>query len=254
MIEYKEIFNTRGHLYNEASSMCPGARESERIALIKLLNPKPGETIVDAPSGGGYLAEGLRKQCGNTINIICIEPAEHFAAAIDPAFRILLEPIDAITSLENQCLDAVSSLAGLHHFVDKRPTYREWKRLIRPGGRIAVADVATNTGTANFLNTFVDEFTPGGHQGLFFPEGEWTEQLSECGFIDINEELCSVPWIFENADQMVSFCRSLFGIQKAHPGAIKEALHHYIGVEPMNNGSVQIMWELRYVIAYTPHI
>ncbi len=249
MTDYKDIFNARGHLYNEATTMCPGAREAERIALINLLNPSTGETIIDVPAGGGYLADGIRKQFGDKVTVICVEPAEQFSAAIDPFFRVILEPANAVTSLESKSLDAVVSLAGLHHIADKRPIYREWHRLVRPGGRIAVADVACGTGTADFLNIFVDEFVPGGHDGMFFSEGEWTEQLTECGFSHVEEELRTVPWVYTSEDQMIDFCISLFNLQKANREQVSEAIHHYIGVETENRGGIRMMWQLRYARA-----
>ncbi len=249
MTDYKDIFNARGHLYNEATMMCPGAREAERITLINLLKPKAGETIIDVPAGGGYLADGIRKQFGDEVIVICVEPAEQFSKAIDPFFRVILEPADAVTSLEDKSLDAVASLAGLHHIADKRPIYREWHRLLRPDGRIAVADVASNTGTADFLNIFVDEFVPGGHNGMFFAEDEWIEQLTECGFSHVEEELRSIPWVYDSEDQMIDFCISLFSLQKASREQVREAIRHYIGVESENNGSVRMMWQLRYARA-----
>jgi len=45
---YTDIFDARGHLYNEAGSKCPQARERERAALLDLLQPVAGEVICDA--------------------------------------------------------------------------------------------------------------------------------------------------------------------------------------------------------------
>ncbi len=49
---YEDIFDARGHLYNEAVSQCPGAREAERAALLDRLDARLGQVIGDAPAGG----------------------------------------------------------------------------------------------------------------------------------------------------------------------------------------------------------
>lgn len=245
---YEEIFNARGHLYNEAGSKCPEAREAERAALLDLLAPKAGETIVDAPAGGGYVAEGLRRRLGDAVRVICIEPAERFGAAIQPEFERRHEPLER-TSLASGSVDAVASLAGLHHFRNKRPVYCEWHRILKPGGRLVVADVQVDTPTAEFLNGFVHSHTPGGHEGIFVQPGEWSRELEDAGFAVVSEELLAVPWRFPDALALEIFCHRLFGVTKADPVSTGRAIAEILGTAPDGAGGCQMAWQLRYVCA-----
>ena len=245
---YEDIFDARGHLYNEAVSRCPGAREAERAALLDRLDARPGQVIGDAPAGGGYVADGIRIRHRDSVEIVCIEPARRFGAAINPVFRVLHDSLDK-TRLESGALDGVASLAGLHHFEVKDPVYVEWARLIRSGGRLAVADVEEGTRTGEFLNTFVDAHTPGGHKGVFLHEGEFSERLTAAGFASVQEERLAVPWLFSDKGAMAEFCSGLFGIQSAGLDEVESALRGIVGVDESEDGSCRLRWELRYATA-----
>ena len=254
MPEYTEIFNQRGHLYNEAVSLYPYAREAERRELIERLQPLTGERIVDAPAGGGYLAEGLKAYSEDTVDIVCVEPSARFAEAMGSEYALLNEPLDNIASLAPNSVDAIASLVGLHHFQDKRPIYREWQSLIRPGGRLVIADVEANTATANFLNIFVDANTEGGHDGIFFHPGEWTEQLSDVGFVSVEEACVEVPWLFPDITAMTTFCSSLFALKAMPAETLQAALSDYLGYETRPDCSIMLNWQLRYARAVCSEI
>lgn len=247
--DYTQIFNNRGHEYNAAMSSDPGARTAERTAILNLLDAQAGEIIADTPAGGGYVADGLREKLGDQIEVICIEPAKQFGAAINRYFRVLQEPIDEV-SLPAASLDGITSLAGLHHFAEKDCVYREWARLIKPGGRVVVADVEIGTGTAEFLNSFVHEYTPGGHVGTFFEASEFTAGLTNAGFSNVQEQRKSVPWSFADSSAMVRFCRTLFSINAATPEQVEYALNELVGVKCSDQRSCDLQWELRYAQAW----
>jgi SAM-dependent methyltransferase len=214
MFDYQTIFEQRGNLYNRATRACPDARAQERQLLLERLALRAGLTVCDAPAGGGYVAEGLALR--NGIDVICVEPSRAFAGDIDRRFPTVVSALDDI-ALPPAAVDRVASLAGLHHLPRKDAFFREAARILRRGGRIAVADVLVDTPPALFLNGTVHRLSETGHQGTFLAPGELTRLLEDAGFVDVREEHCEYTWRFPDAATMVAYCADLFGLTRAEP-------------------------------------
>ncbi|MDA1075978.1 MAG: class I SAM-dependent methyltransferase [Proteobacteria bacterium] len=240
---YKQTFDARAGTYNEATRRYPDARENERKALLDLLDLKPGDRVCDTPAGGGFVADGITRDYGDAVKVVCVEPSAVFSEVIGTRFEVYNAPVEA-TGLTSGSFNAVASLAGLHHVEDRQPIFSEWQRLLVAGGVVAVADAASGTGTAAFLNSFLDRYTPGGHKGIFFDAGEFTHGLERAGFEEVTEVLTSVPWTFRCVDDMVDFCTRLFDV-KAGRCEVATALNDTVGIVSTDSG-VALQWELMY--------
>lgn len=243
-MDYKGIFDQRGDSYNTAGAAYPQARAAERDLLVDWLDPQAGDLICDAPAGGGYLAQGLVERCADT-KVICVEPSKVFSSAIPGGFQVINLPLDEMRLATGLCT-AVGSLAGLHHLTDRTGVFREWRRILGPRGRLAVADVATGTGAAEFLNGFVDRYVPGGHKGMFFTPGDLSELMSLNGFTDVHERRAAVPWHFDSERSLVDFCRQLFGVQRAPQQDLLKVLVECVGISSAEGGSILLNWELQF--------
>ena len=250
-MNYRDIFQQRGHLYNEAHGIAPHARDAEAAMLIQWLQPKPGETIVVTSAGGGYdscrIAEYLAPE---SATIICVEPSERFSSLIPDTFQVHNVPLDRIPIPDAQA-DAVINLAALHHCENRDELFNEWGRLLKPGGRIILADVEAGSSNGAFLNTVVDRFTPGGHEGIFLVPGELQHWFEGKGYLHCEEKLESYQWIFQHQEEMVRFSHSLFGMEQANDEQILEGISRYLGVLQLNSGSqVAYPWSLRFFRAF----
>ena len=252
MNDYQQVFDARGHLYNDAMSESPGARERERAALLALVNLRPGLHIMDAPAGGGFVADGAQALTGGRAAILCVEPSRRFSAPIGARFPVLNCPLHAVP-LPDASIDVILSLAGLHHIGERWRIFREWARLLRPGGQLAVADVAKETGTARFLNGFVATHTPGGHDGQFISEDEFSTGLTEAGLRVATDRLENVPWQFADRTALGRFCHTLFGTTGASTAEVAAALEHDVGVDEQADGGLLLRWQLRYALAHRAH-
>lgn len=245
ILDYETIFDYRGESYNNAIAKHPNARHFERQALIDLIHFTPASHLLDAPAGGGYVASGIREQIGPGHTITCIEPAANFARGITHAFNIINGPIDQIP-LDDGSVDIIASLSGLHHIENRAGVFLEWARVLKSGGQIAVADVAEGSGVDQFLNIFVDKYTPQGHEGIFFPKGELSRHLTDNGFNVSSESITAVPWVFSTEQDMAEFCIALFYLQNVEKDEVLENLEKHVGIDRSANGEVAIKWSLCY--------
>ena len=249
-LDYTDIFDFRGAHYNRACRDYPMARLLERTALLSRLDLSDKTSFCDVPAGGGYLADGV-EELQRSIAISCIEPSAHFGQMIDSSFTTVNCPVDSIP-LADRSFDAIGSLAGLHHIANRRPVFKEWIRLLKAGGELAVADVALGSLTGDFLNGFVDCHTPQGHDGIFFAAGEFTELMQEQGLEDCNEEVVTLYWQFEQREGAASFCKDLFYLTTVEVEDVAIQLDK-LGLHfSETNNQWQLSWELIYAKGKKP--
>ncbi|CAH0991323.1 hypothetical protein SIN8267_01426 [Sinobacterium norvegicum] len=250
-LDYQQIFDVRGESYNRACIEHPQAREEERQQLIRRLHLPADGVFCDAPAGGGYLSDGVNQQRGD-ITVYCIEPSTQFSEQINPGFNVLHNQLDSI-QLPGRSLDALGSLAGLHHIVDRRPVFKTWQQLLKPDGVLAVADVELGSDVGKFLNGFVDRYTPDGHDGYFFRDGEFSELMLHQGLIDVEECFEPLHWQFNNQREAASFCRDLFFLQGISLQDIALALEQELGLcRALESDEWLLPWGLRYARGCKP--
>lgn len=247
---YLTTFEARGDLYNEASRIEPRAREVERALLIERLRLAPGLRVLDAPAGGGFLADGLRAQWPDLDRVICVEPSLRFAQGLAPVHERFVAPLHALP-LPEASVDRVGSLAGLHHMEDKPPFFAEALRVLRPGGVFALADVMQGTPVAAFLNGPVDRWTHTGHDGRFLQEGDASAWLRAAGFVEVVECHLACPWHFGSLGAMARYCRLLFGMVRADEETVAQDLVSHFRVECDVQGA-RLPWSLVYAVGVKP--
>jgi tRNA (cmo5U34)-methyltransferase len=96
---------------------------------------------------------------------------------IDAVEAFLLKPEDDY-ALQGT-YDLITSSMTLHHIQDLAPLFQQFRQHLRPGGRIALADLDTEDGT--FHESAADVF----HLG--FERGAIKALLAEAGFVELED-------------------------------------------------------------------
>ena len=236
---YSEIFEQRGAAYHGAMAACPHARDAEFRAVLEPLAGREG-LLCDMPSGGGYLAAHLAPG----LRYIGVDPSEDFVRACPAGIDCVRADITQVP-LADGVVDCIVSLAALHHEPDLPAVFREMRRLLKPGGRAVICDVAAGTPPATFLNGFVDANNPMGHDGRFL-DGATAGLIEAQGFAVVDDRLAEVPWAFASLAEAGEFCRHLFWMPILDAEAVAEAMDREIGFDMVDGP--RLRWVLRRIV------
>lgn len=225
--EYADIFSERGYLYNAAMALAKTARDREFSQLFSKHSFVDGERIIDAPSGGAYLQDFLKRTLpGRPVEIINLEFTPGFSDRPE-----LVNPYGTWPVMP-QWADRSICLAASHHIQNLERLLNNFYEHTRPGGSIHLADVKPGGGISKFLDGFVNEHTSTGHRGIYrsFHNFEWPSWMKiEC----IETRPC--PWRFHSKQQMLDFCHKLFGLNQSAKPKLYGTLEELVGITEKDN-------------------
>ncbi len=238
---YAEIFEKRASEYHFAMKRWPMARAAEFQSVLEPLDHVADGLVCDMPSGGGYLAGHLRPG----LDYVAVDPASGFFVEWQKPRRRLTAKITSVPLAEGS-VDHIVSLAGLHHEPSLPAVFAEMRRLLRPGGRLVIADAAMETPPARFLNGFVAANNPMGHDGRFLDD-RTAGLLQRAGFALLSEAQVPVPWVFDDLEAAGEFGRHLFGLASLSASAVAEALSRHIGFDTVD-ARPSLRWTLYRIV------
>ena len=111
------------------------------VRICRQLNLRPGQRVLEVGTGTGIHAATLMRLCS----------IEYFGADLSDAMlsvarrrlgggvQLLAAPAERLP-LESECFDAVFCSGTLHHVADRARAVSEMSRVVKVGGRVAVAE------------------------------------------------------------------------------------------------------------------
>ena len=242
---YESIFNRRGEAYHRAMQLVPAARRKEFSLALDQIGLRPGAVLCDVPSGGGYLVCNLPPEL--EVRLVAIDPSWVFAKTWeDKRVEWCLAPLHQLP-IKDARVDALVSIAGLHHTDDRPPVLREMRRVLRHGGTLCILEVPVGAITDRFLNGFVHDHNSMGHEGRFVDD-RFRVELADAGFRIETDELCRYTWDFTDEAEMIEFMRLMFWLDRATPESIHAAVKNDLGLAVDGDGC-RVNWELQRIIA-----
>jgi SAM-dependent methyltransferase len=228
----------------------PDARNNERDTLLEYVALRPGMTVLDIQSAGGYLSDEIDRRMGGVGTVVCVEPNPALRARLKPHYVKYDDAVEDFRSVADNSMDVSLGLVGLHHSNSHRDTISEAFRVTKPGGEFAVCDVPYEGRLADWLNVFVARHCPSGHDGNFPKAGSVAQLSRDAGFVEVIEELRSVPWKFNRRADVAPFFRGLFGLD-LDVASIEAALDDYFVIRE-DDGVCWVDWCLVYAHARKP--
>lgn len=158
----------------------------------------PGDRVLDLACGTGIVARLAKERLGNQGRVVAVDLSTQmldFGRSVDPGIEWREGNAMALPFDETQQFDAIICQQGLQFFPDKPLAAREMRRVLAPGGRLAVAAwrpledipffLALHRVAERHLGTVVD------HRYGFGDPLTLERLLAEAGFKDVRVETVS---------------------------------------------------------------
>lgn len=214
--EYYKDYTRR--TWNEsAAHYDPIERQLDRYneALLRHAAPQQGERVLDVATGAGQPALSLAPLLGVRGRVLGIDLSEAMIerararAARERVGNVSFEVMDAERLLlADESVDLVTSRFGVQIVTDPDAMLAEARRVLRPGGRIALAVWASGERCPimdTIIGPLVEEAEPDETGYLPTPyemggAGELVGRLQEHGFRGASEERVTRLWQFASLD------------------------------------------------------
>jgi ubiquinone/menaquinone biosynthesis C-methylase UbiE len=112
-------------------------------ALLAAAAPMPGERVIDVACGTGIVSAAAARAVGAGGHVLGVDIAEQMVAAAReralPSAQFLRRDGEALEGIADASFDAALCALGLMYMPGPERALREMARVLRPGGRIALA-------------------------------------------------------------------------------------------------------------------
>jgi ubiquinone/menaquinone biosynthesis C-methylase UbiE len=123
-------------------------RHLDKDLVLTVLNPQPGQTILDAGCGSGYMARLFAREVVPHGTVYALDPDEDAIKALDSdlsasSIETIVGDITQPTRLESAVLDLVYLSTVFHGFTQRQIEgfLKEATRLLKPGAILAIVEI-----------------------------------------------------------------------------------------------------------------
>ena len=116
--------------------------------ILKTLNIQPGQVVLDAGCGNGYMAKAFSKRVAGSGRVIALDPDEETIALLAEETRggnieTLVASITRPTPLQGSSVDLLYLSTVIHGFTkpEMHAFVTEAVRLLKPGGMLAIVEM-----------------------------------------------------------------------------------------------------------------
>jgi arsenite methyltransferase len=187
-----------------------------RDRVLDKASLRPDDTLLDVGVGDGLIAFGALERLGRDGRVIFSDISQdlldHCRAAVETEGQLgrcqfVLAPADSLAGLAGASVDVVTTRSVLIYVKDKASAFREFYRVLRPGGRISLYepinalmgfddpgrffgyDVRPVAGLAAKIEALYTSIQPPGDPMVDFDEQDLLHHAEQAGFPEIGLEL-----------------------------------------------------------------
>lgn len=174
--------------------------------LLDLIKPQKGDVIVDLGTGTGYVAFSLAEKYDSSkiigIDIVTNTLSRNTNLANEKHMRNLqFISYDGIKlPFSDSSIDYIVTRYALHHFPNIVNSFNEMYRVLKPSGKLVIADPTPND---NDVGRFVDKYMQIKSDGhiKFYSLIEYKNMLQDTGFRFISNQMTSISFPRKEAEK-----------------------------------------------------
>ena len=149
------MFDRSASDYDDACAiMSLGSGRAYRRAALERAGLREGMHVLDVGTGTGLVAREARQLIGPSGRIVGIDPSLTMMAAAGPETAIaFVQGVGERLPLADGRFDFVTMGYALRHVPDLAQTFREYMRVLKPGGRVLLLEITRPRSTLGAVLT-----------------------------------------------------------------------------------------------------
>jgi arsenite methyltransferase len=248
MMTQAEFSGIRSQYYREIMQEMPEARLEERKMLMKHLNPKLGEKILEIGAGTGFYSQHIAHSIFPGTLVATDPSAEQLSnipTGVEQNIKVVVAGADTLPigddSLEPSSFDAVWAFGCFHHILDKTKSFKNLHSLLKSGGRVIISDVFAGTNLAQHFDLIVAKYCSTGHEVSFLTR-EFADSLCYLTGFE-NPTFCDVkiPINFKRREDIGYFIYKIHAMIGITPEKCLKYVADFLDIE-YKDGIYTLIW------------
>lgn len=159
-----QMFNDAAAHYDWINSvMSFGSGERYRRQALERIGFEPGMTVLDAGAGTGVVAKLEQELVGPAGTVVALDPSKGMLGeASKRGVHLATQGLGELLPFADNCFDRITMAYALRHVVDLRALFQEYRRVLKPGGRLLVLEISRPQNRAGHLalNLYMKSVVP----------------------------------------------------------------------------------------------
>lgn len=136
-----DLFNKTAHHYDTIEKLFLNGGILYRRTSMRLAGMKPGMKVLDVATGTGAVARGAVKNVGPSGRVFGCDPSSGMLREARKVFEgPLTHGVAQALPFATDTFDFVTMGIALRHVSDLKATFREYHRVLKPGGRLWILE------------------------------------------------------------------------------------------------------------------
>jgi ubiquinone/menaquinone biosynthesis C-methylase UbiE len=185
-------------------------------SLVEAVDPVPGERVLDVACGSGNTAIAAARFFTDVVGLDYVPELLERGRERAAAERLEIEFVEGDAQalpFDDGSFDVVLSTFGAMFAPDQEKTAAELLRVVRPGGRIGMANWVPDSFVGEMFRTVAGHAPPppGLNPPLLWGTGERLQELFGDGIGELRAERRAMRQRFRSTDHYIEYFRSYFG-------------------------------------------